>query len=79
MIDVDSFTEYQELVRQVLGEQPKKLNVFLNLDDVKKAAKALLCVLYCRIWLIVSANCSAKMMTRQETVARRMVTSAVIL
>ena len=49
MINVDSFTEYQKLVRQVLGEQPKKLNVFLNLDDVKKAAKALLCVLYCRI------------------------------
>jgi len=40
-IDVDSFAEYQELVHQVLHCQPHKLTVFVDLDDVKKAAKVL--------------------------------------
>jgi hypothetical protein len=40
-IDVDELSEYTELVAKILDEQPSKLTVFVNLEDVKLAHKVI--------------------------------------
>lgn len=38
-IDIDTFSDYKEFVNQIQKNKPSKLTVFLDLNDVKKAAK----------------------------------------
>jgi hypothetical protein len=38
-VDIDKFVEYQTLTKKILEEEPSKLTVYLNLDDVKAASK----------------------------------------
>ncbi|KAF8173099.1 hypothetical protein BJ912DRAFT_1065367 [Pholiota molesta] len=38
-VDVDSFTDYQEIVTQIFKGKPRKIIIWLSLDDVKKAFK----------------------------------------
>lgn len=38
-IDIDNYTEYKKIVEKILDEEPSKLLVFLNLDDVKASSK----------------------------------------
>ncbi|KAF8153331.1 hypothetical protein B0H34DRAFT_861457 [Crassisporium funariophilum] len=38
-IDINNFAEYKKIVEKILDEEPSKLHVFLNLDDVKARSK----------------------------------------
>jgi hypothetical protein len=38
-VDIDKFVEYETLTKKILEEEPSKLTVYLNLDDVKAGSK----------------------------------------
>ena len=38
-VDIDMFAEYEKITKKILEEEPSKLTVYLDLDDVKASAK----------------------------------------
>lgn len=38
-VDIDNFIEYKKLVKKILDEEPSKMIVYLDLDDVKANAR----------------------------------------
>jgi hypothetical protein len=38
-VNIDNFVEYEKLVKKILDEEPSKMIVYLDLDDVKASAK----------------------------------------